>query len=371
MEVAAASNPMPAPSNPSQSNPSVSSVRLLHKNRLQEYAQRSAIPLPIYHTFNEGSPHAPRFRSTVIIDGATYTSSHTFQHRKAAEQDVAKFALDNISRKIKDEGCPLIAEDTVFCKSILNEFAVKMNVEMPKYNTTQSEGLLPVFVSSLSFDGTSYTGGAGKNKKEAEQMAARTAIQSILGNSGSGTTLSQIIKSKIKLYHAIHKVSEFTFPHDMNTTMGGRNLFNMPQIAYSEPMSSGLISLAPVSNPSVSEFKKPKEEMFNEIAPGSTDGAHFNQTMPLVSPSDSSLVAQVTSPPAQIPTSSTLTGVPPPSQTEVSQVKTADQLVAPAPTVSFVGQDNVNAGARKRSWWKNKKKNEAKRQRTDANADAE
>lgn len=83
---------------------------LMHKNRLQEYAQRSAIPLPIYQTVNEGSPHAPRFRSTVVIDGAIYKSVKTFSHRKAAEQDVAKYALQCISQKIKDEGCPLIVE---------------------------------------------------------------------------------------------------------------------------------------------------------------------------------------------------------------------------------------------------------------------
>lgn len=69
----------------------------------------------------------------------------------------------------------------MFCKSILNEFATKMNMEMPTYNTIKREGLLPVFVSSLVFNGASYTGGFGKNKKEAEQLAARVAILSLLG----------------------------------------------------------------------------------------------------------------------------------------------------------------------------------------------
>lgn len=82
----------------------------MHKNRLQEYAQRSAIPLPIYQTVNEGSQHAPQFRSTVLVDGASYTSPNTFSHRKAAEQDVAKIALANILQKIKEEGCPLILQ---------------------------------------------------------------------------------------------------------------------------------------------------------------------------------------------------------------------------------------------------------------------
>lgn len=74
-----------------------------------------------------------------------------------------------------------VFQDTVFCKSILNEFATKMNIEMPTYNTIKPEGLLPVFISSLVFNGVSYTGGAGKNKKEAEQLAARAVILSLLG----------------------------------------------------------------------------------------------------------------------------------------------------------------------------------------------
>ena len=57
-----------------------------------------------------------------------------------------------------------------------------MNLEKPTYTTVQPEGLLPVFVSSLVFSGVTYTGDAGRNKKEAEQLAARAVILSILGN---------------------------------------------------------------------------------------------------------------------------------------------------------------------------------------------
>lgn len=75
----------------------------------------------------------------------------------------------------------LIIQDTVFCKSILNEFAVKMNLELPAYSTRQSEALLPVFVSSLVFNGVTYTGEPGRSKKEAEQLAARAVIRTLLG----------------------------------------------------------------------------------------------------------------------------------------------------------------------------------------------
>ena len=70
----------------------------------------------------------------------------------------------------------------VLCKSILNEFAIKMNLEKPTYNTAQpeSKGLLPVF-SSLDFNGISYTDGHSGNKKEVEQLAALAIIISLLG----------------------------------------------------------------------------------------------------------------------------------------------------------------------------------------------
>ncbi|GFY93686.1 hypothetical protein Acr_09g0001320 [Actinidia rufa] len=158
-----------------QDPPTQSSV----KNRLQEYTQRTGIPLPIYQTVNEGVQHAPRFRSTVFVDGAYFTSPNTFTNRKAAEQDVATVALDGINQKIREEGYPLICQDTIFCKSILNEYAVKMSLEKPTYKTIQPEGLLPVFVSSLVFNGVTYNGEPGRNKKEAEQLAARAVILSI------------------------------------------------------------------------------------------------------------------------------------------------------------------------------------------------
>lgn len=83
---------------------------LLLKNRLQEYAQKAGIPLPIYHTTNEGTPHAPMFRSTVVINGATYTSPNVFSHRKSAEMDAARIALPSLPLQIDAENCSLALE---------------------------------------------------------------------------------------------------------------------------------------------------------------------------------------------------------------------------------------------------------------------
>ncbi|XP_027331614.1 double-stranded RNA-binding protein 4-like isoform X2 [Abrus precatorius] len=177
-----------------------SATRFMHKNNLQGFAQRSNIAFPIYQTINEGQQHAPKFRSTVWVDGTSFTSQTTFFHRKAAEQEAARLALECLTERNREEGTSRVCEISTFCKALLNEYASKLNLERPTYNTVQLEGVIPVFKSSLVFNGMSYTGEAAKSKKEAEQLAARAVILSILGNSGSGTKLIEMIKSKSKLY---------------------------------------------------------------------------------------------------------------------------------------------------------------------------
>ncbi|EXB96956.1 Double-stranded RNA-binding protein 4 [Morus notabilis] len=151
------------------------------------------------------------FRATVLVNGAKYTSQKTFSTRKAVEQDVAELALNYISQKKPDDGFPRGFPDAL-------PLIHKMNMEMPTYNTIKPEGLLSVFNSSLVLNGVSYTGGAGKNKKEAAQLAACTVILSLLGDSKMGRVLNDIIKSKVKLYDALHKVSNLsTVPSMANT----------------------------------------------------------------------------------------------------------------------------------------------------------
>ncbi|XP_058227045.1 uncharacterized protein LOC131335615 [Rhododendron vialii] len=233
LSIAACVSELAPTEQPPQSSTNVPE-HFLWKNRLQEYAQRSGLPIPIYQTINEGAQRPPMFRSTVFVDGTYITSPNTFSNRKAAEQDVASVALASLTQKIKEEGYPIIREslfpfpiiqDTVFCKSILNEYATKMNLEKPTYttrSTIQPKGLLPVFISSLVFNGVNYTGEVGRSKKEAEQLAARAVILSIFGNSESGTAILEIIKSKFRLYAALDKLkasqsSQDSIPLALNT----------------------------------------------------------------------------------------------------------------------------------------------------------
>lgn len=56
-----------------------------------------------------------------------------------------------------------------------------MNHVSPTYTTTQQDKFRPVYVSSLVFDGKTYRGEVAGSKKEAEQLVARIAIESLLG----------------------------------------------------------------------------------------------------------------------------------------------------------------------------------------------
>jgi len=89
----------------------------MHKNRLQEFAQKCNIALPVYQTNNEGQQHAPRFRSKVWVDGMSYISQSTFSHRKTAEQDAARLAMECLPKRTRDESPSLDCE--VCCSKIV------------------------------------------------------------------------------------------------------------------------------------------------------------------------------------------------------------------------------------------------------------
>ncbi|KAJ0266243.1 Double-stranded RNA-binding domain-containing protein [Hirschfeldia incana] len=167
---------------------------MMYKSDLNSYCRRTNIPLPVYDT---------RFACTVTVGGKTFTSSSTFTDRISAEQDAAKVALQHL---LNDDTSPptstnlrfylrkLVCQHKARCKMILNEFIDKTKMECA-YETVQVEKA-HVFVSSLVLNGTYYRGECGKNKKEAEQLAALAAILSLLDDPIYGTQISEVIKSK-------------------------------------------------------------------------------------------------------------------------------------------------------------------------------
>ncbi|RZB53840.1 Double-stranded RNA-binding protein 4 [Glycine soja] len=131
-----------------------------YKTRLQSFTQKCNISLPMYINVNEGRQHDPKFRSTIWVDGMKYTSPNTFSRLRAAEADVARMALENLHVKFKTKERP------------------------------------------VTHEGTTYIGDAARSKKEAEQLAARNAIMSILDGATSGL-LYETIKSKYSTFGAV------------------------------------------------------------------------------------------------------------------------------------------------------------------------
>ncbi|KAL9256752.1 Double-stranded RNA-binding protein 4-like protein [Drosera capensis] len=198
--------------------------QLSYKCQLVIYAQRARIDFPVYQTINEASCTAPpKFRSSVLVDGVNYTSPNTFSQVKAAEHDAARHALDTIAKKSTAEAYARLQEDRHFCKSILNELAAKMNVKLPSYIIEILEGPLSMFRASSVFNGVKYTGEAAISKKEAEQLAARAVLFSVLGNMELEMHLLEIIRSKARLYTLSKKSenpSSFTSMVPMESNFG-------------------------------------------------------------------------------------------------------------------------------------------------------
>ncbi|XP_031130190.1 double-stranded RNA-binding protein 4-like isoform X2 [Ipomoea triloba] len=184
---------------------------LMYKNRLQEYTQKLGLPLPSYKNVNEGLPHSPSFRSTVLVDGRTYEAKCTFPTRKQAEQEAARLALESLSKQINDTGSPTIYTEPRFCKSLLYQYALKNNLGMPSFKTINPAGPCLVYLSYMVFGGKTYTGEVAGSKKMAEQLAARVAIRSLLETDAE--RMSNIIKSNNKhdLYSLTRKEKDHAF----------------------------------------------------------------------------------------------------------------------------------------------------------------
>nr|GMC64000.1 double-stranded RNA-binding protein 4-like [Ipomoea batatas] len=258
-----------------------------YKLILQLHTSKSHISNPTYEVSNEGPAHARRYRATVLVCEKHYTSHTTFARRKAAENDAAKIAWDDIATKTDDEEklpdieeaaendaakiarddiatktddeekLPDIEEYAFFCKCILFDFAAKMHFDNPTFDTTPTcipDALVPTFKSVVTFNGKSYTGEPGQSKKEAERLAARAAILSLLGKN-----TRNLAKSELK--NDLSKVIKST-PNPfakLNNVQDSSHLSTTNSSSAIESLLSGLetVSSAQVMSPPGHEFNKP------------------------------------------------------------------------------------------------------------------
>ncbi|XP_078154064.1 uncharacterized protein LOC144549207 [Carex rostrata] len=237
-----------------QTQPNVPSISFLQgsklcKTILHEYSVRKGqLDLPSYNTKVPESGPSTVFVSEIELDNKTFVGPLS-KSKKEAEQNAARFVINSLlensetrclmSEVIKKfapataesgpnpnpnpdcdavsqvdsaqepvqvtEANPpvfpqcLIANNTF--KSILKEYGDKKGIQdVPVYKIyTQESGPPLKFVSTVSFEGNTYYGPLMKSKKEAEQAAARVAIDSILGNPVSKKFMLQAMQSKIEL----------------------------------------------------------------------------------------------------------------------------------------------------------------------------
>ncbi|XP_009589989.1 double-stranded RNA-binding protein 1-like isoform X3 [Nicotiana tomentosiformis] len=171
---------LPSPS-PAAALPASSSSGMLHlyKNRLQQYAQKQNLTLPVYSSELDGPPHACRFRSKVTIDGKTYETQEFFSTLKEAEHAAAKGAFESLA--LND-----IQEDEGLYKTLLQELAQKEGLLFPVYDTARAgPPHAPTFSSTVEVGGGTFQGQEAKTKKQAEMNAAKVAYNALVKRKGS------------------------------------------------------------------------------------------------------------------------------------------------------------------------------------------
>lgn len=141
----------------------------MFKNRLQEYAQKSSLPLPVYDTVNEGKDHLPQFKCTVTINGTKYESPPGFNNKKAAQHAAAKVAVEDL----QIQGLLNEYKEKIRPKNVLAELASSRNMPSPTYRFTRT------ITATVQVNGVSYTGSPSNNHKEAANKAALEAVMAI------------------------------------------------------------------------------------------------------------------------------------------------------------------------------------------------
>ncbi|MCO5553076.1 hypothetical protein L7F22_006597 [Adiantum nelumboides] len=153
----------------------------MHKNQLQELAQRSGFNLPAYSCVREGPDHAPRFKATVNFNGESFESLEFFSTLRQAEHAAAEVALNNLLKRGSSQSLAAkVLDETGMCKNLLQETAQRAGVSLPVYFTSKEvEGRTPIFSCTVEVGGRIFAGEPAKSKKQAEKNAAMVAWSSI------------------------------------------------------------------------------------------------------------------------------------------------------------------------------------------------
>ncbi|KZV16135.1 hypothetical protein F511_13271 [Dorcoceras hygrometricum] len=123
----------------------------------------SIIPAPIVIDPSIFLAPAVKNPSTIPAPAIDISTFDVKDLHMRAKHDAAKNAFIGFRENLKAEGRFLVREDLYFCKAIMNEYVVKINMSSPNYVTNESKTFLPIFVSSFQLNGVTFTGDAARN----------------------------------------------------------------------------------------------------------------------------------------------------------------------------------------------------------------
>ncbi|KAL0918440.1 hypothetical protein M5K25_010449 [Dendrobium thyrsiflorum] len=153
----------------------------MHKNQLQELAQRSCFCLPSYTCIREGPDHAPRFKATVNFNGEIFESPSFCTTLRQAEHAAAEIALNALSSRGPSHSLAArILDETGVYKNLLQEVAQRVGAPLPSYKTVRcGHGHHTSFTCAVELAEILFTGEPAKSKKQAEKNAAMAAWNSL------------------------------------------------------------------------------------------------------------------------------------------------------------------------------------------------
>eukprot|EP00742_Colponemidia_sp_Colp-10_P003812 GILJ01004062.1.p1 GENE.GILJ01004062.1~~GILJ01004062.1.p1 ORF type:complete len:334 (+),score=40.34 GILJ01004062.1:43-1044(+) len=156
------------------------------KGPLMTFTQHHGLPEPQYHIEAHGPSHSPDFHvSCRVGDIVGVGRSH---NKKEAESSAAAMVLDQLTAALAPASRPTLtgtpmamgsAPEVLNWKAALQEYLQKRRKSVPEYNTTGSGTSFRCVVVFQHPEAhvQSSAEGSGRTKKDAEQRAAKAAMQ--------------------------------------------------------------------------------------------------------------------------------------------------------------------------------------------------
>lgn len=143
------------------------------KKKLQIFAERKDLALPVYHVEKEG-PLTPCVKATVNIGENCFVTQGMYKTSEEAEDAAAQIALLSLSTEA-------LQEDPLSYKNLLQELTREKRFFLPMYTTIVSgKPHNQTFISSVEIEGEIFRGAEAKSKKVADLNAAKAAYTAFI-----------------------------------------------------------------------------------------------------------------------------------------------------------------------------------------------